>query len=289
MDAFVIDPLRHQASVAPPQRTSGRLEVAFHRRGPTTAVARLYQEGAAKARLPREPERGLIDVTLINLGGGLTGGDRLHQRLVWERASAAGATTQAAEKIYRARDGRAEVRTELVLGAGAWAEWLPQETILFDGAALDRSLLIDAAADARLLAVEPVVFGRLAMGERVQTSHVHDRIEVRVEGVLAWLDVNRLVPPVEAKLDRPALGGGARAIATVVYVGPDAGDRLDALRAIVAAAPVPAGVTRLDHVLVVRLHAASPLALRRALLALLPAARAALGGLPPRLPRLWHG
>jgi len=286
--APVIDRFDSSVGRAPPQRTSGELEVVFRRRDGATVVERLYQEGAARARLPREDARGLRDVTLINLAGGLTGGDVFSQRLVWADGAAAGATTQAAERIYRAAAGSVTIRTELQVGRGAWAEWLPQETILFEGAALDRRLCVDVAGDGRLLAVEPIVFGRLAMGERVRYGRLTDRLDVRVDGRRVWLDVNRLVPPVDALLDRPALGDGARAVATLLYVGADAAARLVELRAIVAEAPVTAAVSRLDAVVVARLVAPAPAALRRALVEVLERARAALGAWPPQLPRAWH-
>ncbi len=288
MDALHIAPYDPSVNAAAPQRTTGELEVVFRRRGDATAVDRLYQAGAAKARLPRERARGLKDVTLINLAGGLTGGDVFSQRLVWGAGAAAGATTQAAEKIYRAAADSVRIRTELVVAPGAWAEWLPQETILFDDAALDRRLTVDLAGDGRLLGVEPVVVGRLAMGERVRRSRLADRLEIRVDGRLVWLDVNRLTPPVDALLDRAALGGGARALATLFYVGADAADRLADLRAILDATPVTAGVSRLGPVLAARLVAAEPAALRRALVATLARARAVLGGWPACLPRAWH-
>jgi urease accessory protein len=288
MDARITAPFDHAGGEPAPQRTTAALEVVFRRRGETTVVDRLYQEGAGKARLPRETARGLKDVTLINLAGGLTGGDVFRQRLVWRAGAQAGATTQAAEKIYRAAAGDVRIRSELTVGPGAWAEWLPQETILFEGAALDRRLTVDLEGDGRLLAVEPLVFGRLAMGERLRHARLSDRLEVRVDGRRVWVDVNRLAPPVDARLDRDGLGGGARAMATVLYVAADAGGRLAALRAIVRDTAVTAGVSRLGPVAVARLVAPDPARLRAAVVTALGRARAELGGWPACLPRAWH-
>ncbi len=276
---------------APPalQRSSGRVEVVWKRRGEATTADRVFEEGAAKVRLPRDHGRGLPDAALINVGGGLTGGDTMDYRLLWKPRTAAGATTQAAERIYRAIGDDVRITTGLDLGDDAWAEWLPQETILFEGAALDRRLVVDVAPTARLLAVEPLVFGRLAMGESVDDLDLRDRIEVRVDGKVVWLDATRLAPPVSHRLDHPALGAGARAIATLLYVGADAADRLAALRRLVDEAGVPSAVTCLSPVLVARFRHAEPLALRRALVHVLSGARAELRGLPARLPRLWHG
>ena len=108
--------------------------------------------------------------------------------------------------------------------AGAALEWLPQETILFDRCALDRRLEVDLAADARFLGVETVVFGRTAMGETVRQGWLRDLIRVRRGGELLLHDAIRLDGAIDASLRRPAVGGGARVVATMVYVAPDAGD-----------------------------------------------------------------
>jgi hypothetical protein len=59
---------------------------------------------------------------------------------------------------------------------------LPQETILFDGAKLSRTLSINLAEDAGLLAVEALVLGRRAFGERVRSGSLHDHWRVRRAG-----------------------------------------------------------------------------------------------------------
>ncbi|TVQ29229.1 MAG: urease accessory protein [Geminicoccaceae bacterium] len=277
-----------QVPTARLQRSQGRLDVVWKRRGAATVLARLFQEGAFKARLPRDVERGGPDVALINLAGGLTGGDRMHGCITFQAGTVAGATTQAAEKVYKSAGGAAEVVTDLVVEDGAWAEWLPQETILFEGAALDRRTTLHLAPQARLLFVEPLVFGRLAMGEVPTALRLVDRIELRREGALVWLDVTRLEPPTTPLLARPALGHGLRALATILYAAPDAAEALPVIREALEGLPLPGAATRLDGLVVVRFHGADPLALRRSLVTLLARMRVALGGLPPRLPRLWH-
>jgi urease accessory protein len=126
------------------------------------------------------------------------------------------------------------------------------------------------------------------MGETLQGASLRDRIELRVDGRLVWLDATRLEPPTDVALDAPLRGGGARALATVLYVAADARQHLDMVRRLTAAADVAAGVTCLGPLLLVRLHDADPLALRRTLVHLLKEMRARLGNLPPRLPRLWQ-
>ena len=135
-------------------RDCGR--IAVRAEGGVTRLARLYQEGCGKIRLPRDARAEGLEAVLINSSGGLTGGDQMS----WQAEVGAGArltlSTQACERIYRARDGVAGQRATLTVGAGASLHWLPQETILFDGGALSRRLDADLHAGGRLLAVEAV-------------------------------------------------------------------------------------------------------------------------------------
>jgi len=186
----------------------------------------LRQLGCLKARFPRpEPDAWSGAVTL-NISGGVAGGDRLTSR--FEAAAGARATiaAQAAERVYRARDvdRPAEIRTTIAVGAGAALEWLPQDTILFDGAALDRRLTIDLADDSSYLGVESLIVGRAAMGERVRGLRLADTLRLRRGGRLVLHDQVRLNGEAETTLRSRATLGGQRAVATIVFAGPAATD-----------------------------------------------------------------
>ncbi len=145
---------------------------------------------------------------------------------------------------------------------GAALEWLPQETILFDGCALRRRLCIDLAPDASFLGVESLVFGRTAMGEAVHRADINDLVELRRAGKLLLHDRIRLHGPVADLLARPAIGAGARAVATLIHAAPGAEARLDPLRA--ALAPFDAGASAFDGMLIARIVAADGASLRAA-------------------------
>jgi urease accessory protein len=209
--------------------------------------------------------------------------------MAWGADAEAGArltlTTQACEKVYRARDGRAEVKLSLNAAAGARIDWLPQETILFDGAALSRTLEADLAADARLLAVEAVVLGRTAMGETVRRGTLRDRWRVRREGKLVFADDLRFEGPVaEVAALAPTLAGG-KAFASLLLVADDAERFLAPVREAIAppSASMGGGASAFDGKLFARIVAADGLALRRILL---PAIAALRDGEP--CPRVWR-
>lgn len=220
----------------------------------------------------------------VNSSGGVAGGDRLDIAVAAGPGARAVATAQAAERFYRAADDGAPavVRASLRVAAGAALDWLPQETILFDGVGLDRALAVELAPDARFLGVETLLFGRAAMGEQVRSGRLRDRITVCRAGRTLLRDAIRLDGDMAAALDRSALGGGARAIATLVYVAPDAADRLDPLRAALAGL-VEAGASCWDGMVVARLLARNGHALRAAVVAALSALRERR-----TLPRSWN-
>lgn len=157
-----------------------------------TVLADLEQSAPCRAMVPRGDD--LPTAAFISTCGGLTSGDSVGFDLELDAGTAAIATTQAAEKIYRARPGDVAARMEsrVTLGEGAYAEWLPQETILFDGSRLERRTRFDLAADARVLACELRVLGRAAHGETFSHGFLSDRIEVRRERKLEWVDAVRL-------------------------------------------------------------------------------------------------
>lgn len=257
-------------------RARGALELTLKQGPAGTAIDRFRTSGATKVLFPRTRP---FQAILINTAGGLTGGDRFDLAVSAGQGTDAVLTTQAAERAYRALEGAARVTTRLILGAGARLAWLPQETILYQGSALDRRLEIDLASDARLLMVEPLLFGRLAMGERLTRLHLRDRILLRQAGRPLYADALHLSGDAEAQLSRAPAARGARAMASLVFRAPEAPARLEAVRALL---PTTGGASLLaPDLLVARLLAPDGFELRRALVPILETLKGAA------LPRSW--
>ncbi|MGD9912732.1 MAG: urease accessory protein UreD [Rhizobiaceae bacterium] len=214
------------------QRVRGHGVLAVHDRAGRSRLARLFQEGSAKIRMP-EPTGEAFEAILINTAGGLTGGDRLRWEVdVGPRASAV-ITTQACEKIYKAAQGHAGMHCALRVGAGGHLAWLPQETIVFDRGAFVRRLDVELETGASALIVEAAIFGRMAHGERTQHGRFADRWRVRCGGRMVHAEDFALGPQIDATLARSAVASGATASATLLLVADDAALRLDAARALV--------------------------------------------------------
>jgi urease accessory protein len=272
------------------QRVDGLLRLHLHRAEEGgTRVSDLFQRAPCRVLFPA-PEPGDPPLAvLLTTSGGLTGGDRTAVSAVIGPHACATITTSAAEKIYRALQDEAEtqIRVGLQIREQAWGEWLAQETILFDGARLRRSLRADVAQDGRLLALESIVLGRTGMGERFDTGLLHDEWEVRREGRLIWIDAMRLEGEVAARRAAPFGLGMCVAYSTLLYVAADAARRIDAVRDTLAKCGDLGGATLLDGMLIVRAVAERAHELRAAMTAVACTLRREAGPWPARLPRVW--
>jgi urease accessory protein len=245
-------------------RAQGRLTLELKAGARGTQVARLSEGGGFRLKFPKR-EDALAEGVIVNTAGGMTGGDALDVTIRAGEGARVLVTTQAAEKIYRSIAGETRLMTHLEVAAGADLVWAPQETILFDRARLSRELHAEIAPDARALICESLVFGRVASGETLDFCSVQDRWRVRIGGRLAFADDVRLQGDIAGALARKAVGDGARALATVLLVAPEAETRIEEARDALADAACECGASALPGLVVARFLAADPDALRRAL------------------------
>lgn len=266
------------------QRASGESRVTFAVREGKTRLADLYQRDPCRVLFP-DPEPGdPPQAVLVTTSGGVAGGDRLRMEVAAGPGAHAVVATQAAEKIYRAAPGSEPCRIEVAIKveAGAVLDWLPQETIVFQGARLMRRTVAAVAPSASLLGCEMVVLGRGASGERFASGLLLDSWSVWRAGRLAWTDTLR----VEGETLGGAGFGSANALATVIGVWDAPEPYFERARALLddageARRDVRAGVTLVNGVLVARLLGEAT-AVRAAAIAFLTTFRG------QRLPRVWH-
>jgi urease accessory protein len=262
------------------QRASGSSRVVFAVRDGRTRLVDLYQRDPCRVLFP-DPEPGEPpQAVLVTTSGGVTGGDCLTMAVEVGPGAEAVAATQAAEKIYRAArtDEHCSIDIAVTVGAGATLDWLPQETIVFEGARLKRRTVADVAAGGALLACEMVVLGRAASGERFTGGLLLDSWSVRRAGRLVWTDALR----VEGETPTGAGFGEANALATIIGVWDAPQARFETARALLEGADtVRAGVTSVNGVMVARLLGEAT-AVRTATTRFLGEFRGR------RLPRVWH-
>jgi len=190
---------------------------------------RIEESGSMRIRLPKREGAGL-DAVLVNTAGGIACGDRFSVEVEAQADATVTVVTPAAEKVYRSDGPVSHLAVKLTAGARGRLDWLPQETILFDHARLDRRLEANIADDARLTLLEAVVFGREARAERITNGLFIDRWRIHRGSQLVYADTLRLDGPIADLLQKPSVGNGARALATLIHVAPDAEARLESVR-----------------------------------------------------------
>jgi urease accessory protein len=190
-----------------------------------------------------------------------------------------------------ARTVRQRLSQALSIGPGASLEFLPPETILFDGARLRRETIIDLEPGSAFLGGGILVFGRRARGERFISGSFREVWQVRRDGKLLWGDALHLDDDVGRVIDNPAGFDRAAAFATLLLSSPEREVRslLDPARAVLRAGKaLRAGITAIAGLIVARWLAADTAVLRQAYADLACHLRSAALGLPPRLLRSWY-
>ena len=239
------------------QRASGESLVTFDLRDGKTRLGDLYQRDPCRVLFPKSEPGEPPQAVLITTSGGVAGGDALKMSVEIGAGAEAVATTQAAEKIYRASRGSnpCTIDVELRVAEGAILDWLPQETIVFEGALLKRRTVAEVVEGGSLLACEMVVPGRLV-----------------------WTDTLR----IEGETPDGAGFGTANALATVIGVWDAPLAPFEKARTLLEAADkVRAGVTVVNGIMVARLLGEAT-AVRHATIRFLTEFRGR------RLPRVWH-
>jgi len=260
-------------------RADGEIRAGFVRSGKRSGLAQAFERGGLRLRCPNMAQG--CEAVLINTAGGIAGGDRARYAFAVGEHAQVTLTTQAAEKVYRTLGPTSQAEIALSVAASARMEWMPQETILYDGARFSRKLEADLASDAALLVVESVVFGRLAKGETVTSGLFKDRWRIRRQSRLVFAEETHVSGNIARTLDRTAAGGGARMIACLLYVAQDAESHLESARSALAGATAQWGASAWNGLLLIRILSPSPERVRSAMVPLLAALRGC------DAPRVW--
>lgn len=258
-------------------RASGALKLVAMHTDSGSAAEDIAESGPLRVRFPRIREDRL-EAILINTAGGIVGGDKLEFHIETREDASLAITSQAAEKIYRSNGLTSRISVSLKAEAGSELFWLPQETILFDRARVEREIEADVSSDGSLAICEAIVFGRDAMGEKVARGLLRDRWRIRRDGKLIFADALTLDGDIKSTLNRLAAMNGRIAMATMVCVSREGESRLDAVREALTGEGIEAGASAFDGMLVARILAEDSIALRASVLSALEAA----GTPPPR-------
>lgn len=189
MNAVIEHPnlLARDSSVADGWRAALRL--AYERRGTRSVLAGRSHVGPMVVQRPLYPEgEAVCHTILVHPPAGIAGGDRLRVDVSVGAGAHALLTTPGAGKWYRSAGTRGELVQRIEVADGGICEWLPQESIVFDGALGELATEVSLQGDACFIGAEMVCFGRTGSGERFNRGELAMRTRIERDGRPVWLE-----------------------------------------------------------------------------------------------------
>jgi len=267
-----------------------RLHLGFERRGEATILARREHLGPLRVQKPLYPEgEAICHAIVLHPPSGIAGGDELEIDVRVEADTHALLTTPGAGKWYRSAGPRASQALQFQVAAGGMLEWLPQETIIFDGALADMTTRINLAPDARFLGWDILCLGRRASGEQFAQGDLHLTTRMTLADHPVWLERGR-IQGGSALLHSPA-GLAGFSVSGTLLASAQAIDTslVAACREITPMeTAAQAGITCLPGLMVARYLGHSSEAARAWFTQLWHRLRPALFGLEAQPPRIWN-
>jgi len=267
-----------------------RLNLGYERRAEATVLAQRNHFGplrVQKALYPEGPE--VCHTLLLHPPAGIAGGDELEIVAAVADQAHALLTTPGAGKWYRSAGPWAFQRLNFEVGAGGMLEWLPQESIVFDGALANMQTRVALAEKACFIGWEVLCLGRRASGEHFSSGAMSLSTRIEREGRPIWLE-RGMLEGGSRLLQSPAGFAGYSVSATLLA----AGAGLDPALLAACRKQVPAeqgaryGLTLLPDVLVARYLGHSAEAARAWMVALWFLLRPTMAGREALIPRIWN-
>ncbi|GET39147.1 urease accessory protein UreD [Microseira wollei] len=275
----------------------GSLDLAYARRRGVTQVIYNQAQAPLKVQRPFYPEgEEVCHSVILHTAGGMVGSDRLSFNFHLQKDAQALITTTAASKIYRSNGQTAQISMQMQLDAGANLEWLPQETIIFNGAIYRQDMRVELAPGASWLAWEITRFGRSARGEKFWQGEWRSNTEIWQQGRPLWIDRQRLFASEET-INSPHSLAGYPIVASLTWVGqPATPELVEKARNLWQTHPPlnkggaggGIGVTRLTEGLLCRYRGNSTTEVRNWFIAVWHLLRQSFLERPAILPRVWQ-
>jgi urease accessory protein len=269
-------------------RWRASLALEFERRGERSVLASRIHDGPLVVQKPLYPEGDAVcHAIVVHPPAGIAGGDELDIAVRARRGAHALLTTPGAGKWYRSAGPWARQHVAIGATEASIVEWLPQETIVYDGACADIRWEAHLSSDARLIAWDIVCLGRTGSGEGFGKGRCHIETRLVRDGRLAWLERGRIEPGTSLA-SSPAGLAGAPVLGTMIAAAPVIEDAWLAACREVAPRSGESAVTRLPGLLVARHRGDSTEAARMYFIELWKRLRLPVAGREAIEPRIWR-
>ncbi|NOT13262.1 MAG: urease accessory protein UreD [Methylococcaceae bacterium] len=223
------------------------LQLGFAQSRDKTLLVKRQHYGPLTVQRPFYPEGGVCHVYILHPPGGIVAGDNLCIKLKADPKSHALITTPAAGKFYRSSGAQATQLITMQVENDATLEWLPQDTIIYQGAQLRTINRIDLAKDARFIGWEILSLGRPASAESFNTGQADVSWQIYKQDKAVFLE--RLL--LDAKAFHARWGLQGHSACGTLFACPASQQTLSAIQQFIGDR-VGYGVTRIDDLLVCR-------------------------------------
>lgn len=264
-----------------------RLELEFARRGERTILATRRHRGPLVIQKTFHPEgEAVCHGIVLHPPAGIAGGDELTLEVKVGNHASALLTTPGAGKLYRSGGAQAILGFAFSIEDEATLEWLPQETIVFDGAQASAETRIVLGKGSRYIGWDVLCLGRAAAGERFTSGCLRLATRIFSGRELLWVERGQLRGGA-AMLDAAPGLAGEPVCGIMLATGP----QIDAALLTRLREPQPAtgtaGVTALPSLVVARYLGGSAEAARAYFIDIWRILRPALLKREAVLPRIW--
>lgn len=269
------------------------LHLGFAREGSRCVLRERRHVGPLRVQKPLYPEGNEVCQTiLLHPPSGIVGGDLLNIAARIGEQAHAQIVTPGAGKWYRSGGAEASQTIRFAVADNATLEWLPQETIVFDGARCRMQMQVELAADSRYFGWDILCLGRSASGERFVNGNLSLHTRVERDGKPIWLERGQIAG--NDPLQGSAAGWAGASVCGTLLATLQSGDQatplLDACRALAPADAAEHGITLLPSgagLLLARYLGHNSEAARHWFIALWQVLRPALIGRDAVPPRIW--
>jgi urease accessory protein len=230
----------------------GKVNLVYAHNQGKTALIYNQNQAPLKVQRPFYPEgQEVCHSVILHTAGGVVGGDLLSYNFHLQPNAQALITTAAASKIYRSNGNQARQSIEVHVAEDACLEWLPQETIVFNGAIYRQDLRVELATGSRWLGWEITRFGRSARGEKFLQGEWRSHTEIWQQGVPLWID-RQWLSGSEEVFHSPHGLFGKPIVGSLAWVGQPVSSSIVEKVLSLWHGKGEAGVTRLEHGLLCR-------------------------------------
>ncbi len=265
----------------------GHLSLEFAQRSARTILSRSQVQAPLKVQRPFYPaDDCACHTVMLHTAGGIVGGDRLSISVQLQPGAQALVTSAAATKVYRTNGLEAQQQVQIQVAEGACLEWLPQETIVFDGALYRQQFKIELATGATWMGWDLTRLGRSARGEQFDGGEWRSRTEIWQNDRLIWIDPqwiqggSKMITSLHGLATCPVIG-------TFALIGPEVTkSMIETIRSQITLSQM--SVTRLQTGLLCRYRGNSTTEARRELVHLWHLLRREYLGRSACVPRVWQ-